>query len=274
MFQTDHQIPLKSPRDLDRMRESCRLLADAFKRIDAVVAPGITTMEVNQVAHETLVSMGAVPAFLNLYGFPASICISVNEELVHGIPNRKRVLREGDIVSVDMGAKLRGWYADRAHTYAVGKISDEAQRLIDVTKRSFWVGASFLEPGRKLGDAQYAVQRVVEEAGFHIVRKYVGHGIGRRLHEPPQVANFGKPGTGIRLKPGMVLAVEPMVGYSTGDTMEMEDGWTVVMVDQGLSAHYEHTVAITENGPEVLTLAPELAETLLNEARSSFTENR
>jgi len=266
MFHIDHRIPLKTPRDLDRMRDSCRVLADVFEELDTFMAPGITTHDIDRLIHEAIVRRAGTPAFLNLYGFPASACISVNEELVHGIPSRSRPLGEGDIVSVDMGVRLRGWYSDRAVTYAVGTPRENARRLIEATEDAFWAGAIHLKPGARLGDAQHAIQKTVEAAGFHVVRKYVGHGIGRELHEAPQVPNFGKPGDGIRLKPGMVLAVEPMVGEGTAETEELADGWTVVMADRSLAAHYEHTVAITERGPEILTWDATKSRAKLSEA--------
>jgi methionyl aminopeptidase len=267
MFQTNDQIPLKSPRDLDKMREAGRILAKVFEHIDQLIHPGISTWDVDQAAYNKIVEMDSTPAFLNLYGFPASACISLNEELVHGIPSKDRVLKEGDILSVDMGVIHKGWYSDRAFTYAVGEVSDDARRLIDTTEASFWNGVANLKPGSKIGNAQNAIQSTIEAAKMHVVKKYVGHGIGRKLHEEPQLANYGPANSGFRVKPGMVFAIEPMVGIATEETKELEDGWTVIMADRSLSAHYEHTVAVTEDGPEILTWDPDMAAERLEQAK-------
>jgi methionyl aminopeptidase len=253
-------IPIKTTDQLQKMREAGKLLREVFDAVGASVAPGISTGELDRIAREAIQGGGAQPSFLGYQGFPGSICASVNEELVHGIPSPKRILAEGDIISVDIGLRLRGWHSDRSFTFAVGKIDDDARRLIEVTEISFWAGAARIRAGARIGEYQSAVQAVVETAGMHVVDKYCSHGIGRSLHEEPQILNCGKADSGFRLKPGMVFALEPMVGWSTRHTQELNDGWTVIMRDRGRCAHYEHTVAVGEQGPEILTLAPEEAE--------------
>ena len=274
MFQPVNEIPVKSAAELEKMRTSARLLMEVFREVDEAVRPGTSTFEIDAIAHDAIVRRNATPAFLDLYGFPASVCSSLNEELVHGIPSKDRVLQEGDILTIDMGVIWKGWYSDRAFTYAVGEVSEAARRLLEVTEAAFWAGAAAVGPGVKLGAAQHAIQRTVEQAGLHIVKKYVGHGIGRKLHEPPQIPNYGRPTDGPRLRPGMTLAVEPMVGLTTGETLELEDGWTVIMRDHGLSSHYEHTIAVTEEGVEILTLEPELVERKLAPALAARVASR
>jgi methionyl aminopeptidase len=216
------------------------------------VRPGVTTGELDALAEDAIRAAGAVPAFKGYHGFPKTLCTSVDGQVVHGIPGR-RVLRDGEILSVDCGAIVDGYYGDSAMTFAVGTVSAEAQRLMDVTRESLEAGIGQCVPGRRLYDVSSAVQAVAESAGFSVVREYVGHGIGRSMHEDPQVPNYGKPGTGPVLKPGMVLAIEPMINAGSADVRSLDDGWTVVTVDGSLSAHFEHTVAITANGPMVLT---------------------
>jgi methionyl aminopeptidase len=216
------------------------------------VAPGITTGELDRVAEARLQALGARPAFKGYHGFPACVCISVNEEVVHGIPSAERVLRDGDIVSLDFGAVVDGWYGDAAVTVPVGTAAPDALRLIEVTRESLLRGAAAALPGARIGDVGAAVQRCAEERGFSVVRDFVGHGIGRALHEPPQIPNFGAPGTGIRIRPGMVLAIEPMVNAGRPEVDLLLDGWTAVTADGSLSAHFEHTVAVTGDGPVLL----------------------
>ncbi len=246
------RIEIKSPREIEKMRAAGKLLRAVFVELEKHVQPGVTTGELDQIARRMIEESGAIPAFLGYQGFPATICTSVNEEIVHGIPG-KRVLREGDIVAIDCGLVLEGFYADSAYTYPVGEISPLAQKLIEVTRESLEAGIEQMRPDNRLGTLSAAIQKVIEDAGFSVVREYTGHGIGRSLHEPPQVLNFGVPGTGLRLRPGMVFAIEPMVNVGTWKTKVLRDDWTVVTADGTLSAHFEHTVAVTENGPYVLT---------------------
>jgi methionyl aminopeptidase len=251
MIQSDN-IEIKSASELERMREAGVLLRAVFNQFGPLVAPGVTTAELDQAARRLIEDAGARPAFLGYHGYPATLCTSVNEEVVHGIPSRRRLVR-GDIVSIDCGLILRGFYADSARTYPVGTISPEAQRLLDVTEQSLLAGIGVMRPGTRLGSLSHAIQSVIEPHGFGIVREYTGHGIGRAMHEPPQVPNFGKPDTGLRLKAGMVIAIEPMVNIGTWKTLTLEDNWTVISADRSLSAHFEHTIAVTEDGPLVLT---------------------
>ncbi len=236
------------------MREAGRITARALDAVSSAVRPGITTADLDAIAEDVIVKAGARPAFKGYHGFPATLCTSVNDEVVHGIPG-DRVLREGEIVSVDCGAIVDGYYGDSARTFPVGQVSDEATRLLDVTRRSLEAGIARCRPGMRLYDVSAAVQEVAEAAGFSVVREYVGHGIGRSMHEDPQVPNYGKAGTGPTLRTGMVLAIEPMINAGAADVRSLDDGWTVITVDGAMSAHFEHTVAVTENGPLVLTVA-------------------
>ncbi len=235
------------------MREAGRITARALRVVASAVKPGVTTGELDALAEETIRSAGAAPAFKGYHGFPATLCTSVDSQVVHGIPG-SRVLREGEILSVDCGAIVDGYYGDSAMTFPVGAVSDEARRLMDVTRMSLEAGIARCMPGMRLHDISAAVQAVAEGAGFSVVREYVGHGIGRAMHEDPQVPNYGQAGTGPTLKAGMVLAIEPMINAGRADVRSLDDGWTVVTSDGRMSAHFEHTVAITENGPMVLTL--------------------
>ncbi|MGB9791927.1 MAG: type I methionyl aminopeptidase [Thermacetogeniaceae bacterium] len=246
-------IILKSSQEIEYMRQAGRITALALQELSRKIRPGVTTAELNRYAEEFIEKAGAKPAFLGYHGFPASICTSVNNEVVHGIPGLRR-LENGDIISIDMGAIYRGYYGDAAATFPVGEISEEAKRLLEVTEKALYEGISKAVAGNRVGDISAAVQSYVERHGFHVVRDYVGHGIGRNMHEEPQVPNFGKPGVGPRLQPGMVLAIEPMVNVGTHEVVVMPDGWTVVTKDGSLSAHFEHTVLITEGEPEILTL--------------------
>jgi len=238
------------------MAQGGRILAATHERLRQAVRPGISTSELDQIAEAFIRSHdGAVPAFKGLYGFPGSICASVNQEIVHGIPSRKRVLRDGDIVSLDIGVGYRGYFTDSAMTHAVGAIDDKARRLLEVTQRALEAGIAAAELGNHIGDIGAAVQAVVESAGFNVVRDLVGHGIGVEFHEEPQVPNYGKPKRREKLVPGLTLAIEPMVNVGGPGTKTLSDRWTIVTADGSLSAHFEHTVAITERGPLVLTRA-------------------
>lgn len=245
-------IRLKTASQLDIMRKSCRIAAEARLLAGEMIRPGLKLIELDRAIRSYITSQGAVPSFLNYGGFPASACLSVNEVVIHGIPD-ERELREGDIISVDVGANIDGYHGDCAETFAVGAISKEAQRLIDVTRQSFFDCLEFAKPGLRIGDIGHAVQTTAEGAGFSVVREYIGHGIGEHLHEEPDVPNYGKPGRGPRLYEGMTIAIEPMVCQFSPAVKVLDDKWTVVTVDQGLAAHYENTVAITSAGAEILT---------------------
>lgn len=247
-------VVLKTTRELSLMREACRISAGALKVAGEAVEPGVSTEEIDRIAYKYIKSQGAEPNFLNLYGFPATACISINDEVIHGIPSKKRILRQGDIVSIDLGAKLEGYNGDNAATFAVGDISDEAKRLIDTTRDSLYKAIEAAVVGNKLGDIAWAVQGYCEERGYGVVREFTGHGIGKALHEDPSVPNYGKAGRGIRLLPGMTLAIEPMINQGTAAIKKLPDGWTIKTADGKLSAHFEHTVAITKDGPKILTL--------------------
>ena len=235
------------------MRKACRITAAARALAGEMVRPGVTTGEIDKAVHDYIVSQGAKPSFLHYNGFPASACISVNSAVVHGIPGGY-VLKEGDIVTVDVGATYEGYHGDCAATYACGAISTEAQKLIDVTKQSFFEGIRFAKRGNRVQDISHAIQTYVESNGFSVVRSFVGHGIGRQLHEDPEVPNYGNPGRGPRLLPGMTLAIEPMVNEGTFEVRVLKDGWTAVTADGKLSAQYENTVLITDGEPEILTV--------------------
>ena len=235
------------------MKEACRISAGALRVAGEAVKPGVSTAEIDRIAYEYIISQGAEPNFLHLYGFPATACISVNDEVIHGIPSKERILKEGDIVSIDLGAKKHGFNGDNAATFACGKISAEAQRLIDVTRESLYEAIKVAVPGGKIGDIGSCVQRYCEERGFSVVREYTGHGVGKELHEDPAVPNYGTAGRGVRLLPGMTIAIEPMINQGTKAIKRLSDGWTVKTADGKLSAHFENTVAITKDGPVILT---------------------
>lgn len=239
--------------ELRSMRAAGRVVAEMHERIRAAIRPGVTTEQLDAIGREVIESRGATSNFLGYHGYPAVICASPNDVIVHGIPG-PRVLEDGDIVSIDCGAVVDGWHGDAAFTAPVGEVSEEAARLIETTRRSMMAGIAAMVAGGRMGDVGEAVQTVVEGAGYSVVREYVGHGIGRAMHEKPEVPNHGRRGKGARLSAGMTLALEPMVNVGSPETFLTEDGWTVVTVDHSLSAHWEHTVAITDDGPEILTL--------------------
>ena len=246
-------ITIKNERELESMRQACKITAAARALAGEMVKPGVSTRAIDQAVYDFIVSQGAKPSFLNYNGFPASACISVNDTVIHGIPDGY-IQREGDIVSIDVGAFYKGFHGDCAATFACGAISTEAQKLIDVTKQSFFEGLKLATKGRRVQDISHAIQTYVESKGFSIVRSFVGHGVGRQLHEEPEVPNFGNPGRGPRLLPGMTLAIEPMVNVGTYEVSVLKDGWTVKTADGKLSAHYENTVLITDGEPEILTV--------------------
>ena len=247
-------IVIKNGQELQDMRQACRITAAARALAGEMVRPGISTGEIDKAVHDFIVAQGAKPSFLGYRGFPGSTCISVNQTVIHGIPG-KDILQEGDIVSVDVGAFYKGFHGDCAATFPCGTISAEAQRLIDVTKQSFFEGMKFARRGYRVSDISHAVQQHVESNGFSVVRAFVGHGVGAQLHEEPEVPNYGKPGRGPRLLPGMTLAVEPMVNAGVYDVRVLKDGWTTVTADGKLAAHYENTVLITDGEPEIITVA-------------------
>ena len=246
-------IPIKNDREISMMRRACRITAAARALAGEMVRPGVTTKEIDKAVHDFIVSQGATPSFLNYCGYPASTCISVNQNVIHGIPD-DRVLKEGDIVSIDVGAYVEGFHGDCAATFACGEISPEAKKLIDVTKQSFFEGIKFARQGCRVSDIGSAVQAYVESNGFSVVRDFIGHGVGADLHESPEVPNFGRPGRGPRLIKGMTLAIEPMVNMGDYKVRVLSDGWTTVTADGSLSAHYENTVLITDGEPEILTV--------------------
>lgn len=247
-------IHIKSKREIELMRCAGRIAANALAAAGRAVAPGITTGELNELIKKSIEKDGAYPSFLGYAGFPGAACISVNDQVIHGIPGSLK-LCEGDLVKIDVGATYQGYIGDCANTFAVGKISEEAQKLIDVTRQSFYEGIKFAHEGNRISDISHAIQSYVEENGFSVVRKYIGHGVGAKLHEEPEVPNYGAPGKGARIVNGMTIAIEPMVNQGVYTVKELSDGWTVKTTDGKLSAHYENSVLITEDGPEILTLA-------------------
>lgn len=252
----DRQITLKSPEDLEKMRAAGRINAEALQAARAAIVPGATTFDVNAAAETVLNQYGAFSPFKNYpgpYPYPASTCVSVNEELVHGIPSKSRKLKEGDIVTVDCGTVYEGWVADSAFTAPVGKVSETARKLLEVTRESLYVGIAEMAIGAHIGDVSAAIQKYVESNGLHVTREYTGHGVGRQMHEGPQVPNYGIPGRGLALRAGMTIALEPMVLVGTWRTRVTDDEWTVTSEDRSLTAHFEHSVAVTEEGPYILT---------------------
>ena len=247
-------VTIKSAREIDLMREAGRLLAIVHDELGKAIRPGMSTKDIDRLGEDLIRSYDCVPNFLNYNGYPASICVSVNDEVVHGIPRDDRILKEGDIVSLDAGLIYKGYHSDAARTYAVGQISPEAEKLITVTKQSFFEGIKMAKAGNHLYDISNAVDAYVTSYGYGIVKALVGHGIGTKLHEDPQIPNFAQKRKGLRLQPGMTLAVEPMINMGTGDVVWLDDKWTVVTADNAYSAHYENTILITDGEPEILTL--------------------
>ena len=254
-------IRLKSAEEIGRILAAGEIVAGTLELVASQVEPGISTGDLDRIAESFIRDhAGAEPAFKGLYGFPATLCTSINAEVVHGIPSTARTLREGDLVKVDVGVQLDGMFADAAVTVAVGEVAPEAERLMRVTRESLDIGVAEAKPGARLGDVGAAIQEHVEREGFSVIRELVGHGVGHEPHEPPHVPNFGKRGRGEKLEPGLVIAIEPMVNMGSRHTRTLGDGWTVVTEDGSLSAHYEHTVAVTAEGPRVLTVRPETAD--------------
>lgn len=247
-------VIVKTAREISKMKDACRISAEALRVAGEAVKPGITTYEIDTIVRKYIEKQGATPSFLGYGGFPASACISVNNVVIHGIPSKKQILKEGDIVSVDVGAFYEGFHGDNAYTFACGKISDEAQRLLDATKEGLFEGIKMAVAGNRVGDIGSAVQKYVETRSYSVVRDFVGHGVGAKLHEDPSIPNYGTPGRGVRLLPGMTIAIEPMVTQGSYEVRVLDDEWTTVTVDGKLAAHFEHTVAITPDGPKIMTL--------------------
>ena len=247
-------VTIKSAREIELMRESCRLLEIVHNELADIIKPGISTLDIDRYGEKRIRSLGGIPNFKNYNGYPASICVSVNDEVVHGIPNKHRILQEGDIVSLDAGLIYKGYHSDAARTYGVGQVSPEAQKLMDVTKQSFFEGIKFAKAGNHLHDISNAIGNYAQSFGYGVVRDLVGHGIGTSLHEDPQIPNFPQRSKGICLQPGMTLAIEPMITMGRPEVCWLDDDWTVVTEDESLAAHYENTVLITDGEPEILTL--------------------
>ena len=247
-------VSIKSSQEIELMREAGKILAKTHEELGKSLKPGMSTWDIDRIGEEIIRSYGCIPSFKNYNGYPASICVSVNDEVVHGIPHKKHYIKEGDIVSLDAGVIYKGYHSDAARTHGIGEISDEAKKLIEVTRQSFFEGIKFAKPGNHLNDISSAIQKYAESFGYGVVRDLVGHGIGSHLHEDPEVPNFARKRKGILLQPGMTLAVEPMINAGSYEVAWMDDDWTVVTEDGSLSAHYENTILITENGPEILSL--------------------
>jgi len=247
-------ITIKSKDEIAKVREAGRIVAEVHKLIEEAIKPGISTMQLDSLAEEYILSKGAKPSFKGYGGFAGSICASINNEVIHGIPSKTQILKDGDIISIDVGAFYNGYHGDAAKTHAVGNISDEAKKIIEVTKQSFFAGIEFAKDGNHLYEISAAIQKYVEQYGYSIVRDFVGHGVGRELHEEPQIPNYKVKGRGPKLQCGMVLAIEPMVNVGRYEVRVLQNDWTVVTLDGSLSAHYEHTIAITDKGPQLLTV--------------------
>ena len=254
-------VTIKSKKEIELMREACRVTALTHKAIEEAIKPGMTTADLDRIAEETMKKYGAIsaekgydPGIKGVPKYPAATCISVNDEVIHGIPSNKRYIKDGDIVSVDLVALKDGFNGDAARTFMVGNVSEEAKRLVEVTKQAFFEGIKFAKKGNRIGDVSHAIGEYVKSQGFSVVREFEGHGIGRNMHEEPEIPNYGKAGRGIRLEPGMTLAIEPMVIQGKPDILQLDDGWTIITEDGSLAAHYENTILITENEPEVLTI--------------------
>ena len=247
-------VTIKTQHEIDLMRKAGEIISETFDLVQKYIRPGVTTKELDKIAEEHIRSCGATPSFLHYEGYPASMCVSINDEVVHGIPSEMRKLNEGDIVSLDLGACYKGFHGDSAKTYGVGQISKEAQQLIDVTRQSFYEGIKYAKTGNRLHDISAAIQQYAESFGYSVVRELTGHGVGTTVHEDPNVPNYGKAGTGIRLQKGMTLAIEPMIVDGRRNVNILDDDWTIVTEDGSLAAHYEHTIAITDVDPVILTL--------------------
>ena len=254
-------VTIKSKREIELMKEACKVVALTYQELEKRIKPGMTTWELDQIAEKTMRSLGAIPAEkgynIGIKGvppYPATLCVSINDEVIHGIPSKNKVIREGDIVSIDTVALKNGFNGDAARTFIVGKASKEAERLVQVTKQAFFEGIKFAKPGYRIGDVSHRIGEYVHSQGYSVVREFQGHGIGREMHEDPGIPNYGKSGRGIRLEPGMTLAVEPMVIQGKPNILQLDDGWTIITEDGSLAAHYENTILITEKEPEILTL--------------------
>ncbi len=254
-------VTIKSKKEIEYMREACKVVALTYKKLEEVIKPGMTTWELDKIAEKTMRSLGAIPAekgydsgIRGVPKFPASICVSINDEVIHGIPSKNKVIKEGDIVSVDTVALKNGFNGDAARTFMVGSVSKEAKRLVETTKQAFFEGIQYAKPGNRIGDVCHAIGEYVHSQGYSVVKEFQGHGIGREMHEDPGIPNYGKAGRGIRLEPGMTLAIEPMVIQGKPNILQLDDGWTIITEDGSLSAHYENTILITEKEPEILTI--------------------
>ena len=254
-------VTIKSKREIELMKEACKVVALTYEKLEKELKPGMTTFELDQLAEKTMRSLGAVPAekgydsgIRGVPKFPASICISINDEVIHGIPSKNRIIKDGDVVSIDTVALKDGFNGDAARTFIVGKASKEAQRLVDVTKQAFFEGIKFAKPGYRIGDISHAIGEYVRSQGYSVVREFQGHGIGREMHEDPGIPNYGKAGRGMKIEPGMTLAIEPMVIQGKPNILELDDGWTIITEDGSLAAHYENTILITEKEPKILTI--------------------
>ena len=254
-------VTIKSKKEIELMREACKVVALTHKAIEEAIKPGMTTADLDRIVEETMKKYGAIsaekgydPGIKGMPPYPASSCISVNDEVIHGIPSKKKVIKDGDIVSVDLVALKNGFNGDAARTYMVGNVSKDAKRLVEVTKQAFFEGIKYAKKGNRIGDVSHAIGEYVKSQGYSVVREFQGHGIGKNMHEDPEIPNYGKAGRGIRLEPGMTLAIEPMVIQGGPNILELDDGWTIITEDGSLSAHYENTILITENEPEVLTI--------------------
>ena len=254
-------VTIKSKREIEYMKEACKVVAKMYEKLEEEIRPGMTTWELDQIAEKTIRSLGAIPAEkgydIGIKGvppYPASTCISINDEVIHGIPSKKKIIREGDIVSIDTVALKNGFNGDAARTFMVGEVSKEAKRLVEVTKQAFFEGIKYAKPGYRIGDVCHAIGEYVHSQGYSVVREFQGHGIGKEMHEDPGIPNYGKAGKGIRLEPGMTLAIEPMVIQGKPNILELDDGWTIITEDGSLAAHYENTILITEKEPEILTI--------------------
>ena len=254
-------VTIKSKKEIELMKESCKVVAQLYQKLEKEIKPGMTTLELDQIAEKEIRRLGAIPAqkgynpgVKGVPRFPSSICVSINDEVIHGIPSKYRIIKEGDIVSIDTVALKNGFHGDAARTFVIGKIPKETQRLVDVTKQAFFEGIKYAKPGNRVGDISHAIGEYVRSQGFSVVKEFQGHGIGKEMHEDPGIPNYGKSGRGLRLEPGMTLAVEPMVIQGKPNILELEDGWTIVTEDGSLAAHYENTILITEKEPKILTI--------------------